>query len=282
MDINERHEKMIYPSCRVRTDKAGGSGTVVFCEKDQKEEGEFITIVLTNAHVIDGAISYKKDWDSVIKQKIDREFLSKVEVEIFDYVNTSTVNSSNTFKADIVAYDKEHDLALLKLDSPKKVNNVAKLIPKEDIKKKMKLCTPVVVVGCSLLHDPIPNEGQITSIGEIIDNKKYCMTNANIIFGNSGGSVYIETTGEFIGVPSRVQTLQLGFGLDVVTWMGFFAHPERVYEFFDQQLFQFLYDVGADNFHVTMEKREKRQHKALYRIKSTDVDEDMKSKEADE
>jgi len=272
--IQDKHDEMIYPVCRVRTDKAGGSGTVIYSKPDPDDPESYLSFVLTNAHVIEDAISHKKDWDTILKQDIKREFLTKVEVELFDYIKTSTVNSSNTFKADIVAYDKQHDLALLKLDSPKKIEYVAKMIKKEDIEKRIKLLTSVLVVGCSLLHDPIPNYGYITSVKEDIENKKYCMTNANIIFGNSGGSVFLRDTGEFIGVPSRVTTLQLGFGMDVVTWMGFFAAPDRVYGFIEDQMFHFLYDDKAKSFKETMKIREKKLKKALYRIKPVEADDD--------
>jgi len=272
--IQDKHNDMIYPVCRVRTEKAGGSGTVIYSKPDPANPGDYLSFVLTNAHVIEDGINHKKDWDSVLKQDIKKEFLTKVEVELFDYIKTSTVNSSNTYKADIVCYDKQHDLAILKLDSPKQVENVAKIISKEDVNDKIKLLAPVLVVGCSLLHDPIPNYGYITSVKEDIENKKYCMTNANIIFGNSGGSVFLADTGEFVGVPSRVTTLQLGFGMDVVTWMGFFAAPDRVYTFLDEQMFNFIYDDTAKGYKETMADRDKKLKKALYRMKSMDNAED--------
>ncbi|GAF69588.1 unnamed protein product, partial [marine sediment metagenome] len=129
--IQDKHNDMIYPVCRVRTEKAGGSGTVIYSKPDPDKPGAYLSFVLTNAHVIEDGISQKKDWDSVLKQDIKKEFLTKVEVELFDYIDTSTVNSSNTYKADIVCYDKQHDLAILKLDSPKQVEHVAKIISKE-------------------------------------------------------------------------------------------------------------------------------------------------------
>lgn len=273
LSLEERHKQMIYPVVRIRTSKSGGSGTLIYSKEDPKNSGEYLNFVLTNSHVVfEGAIEHKKDWDSLLMKDIKKEFKSKVDVEIFDYIRVSEVNSSNTHKAEIECYDKKHDLAILKLDSPLPVKHIAKLIPREQIRDKIKLTEQVVACGCSLLHDPIPNQGTITSVKDILENKKYCLTNANIIFGNSGGSMFLSETGEFIGVPSRVTAINLGFNIDIITWMGFFCHPERLYEFFDEQLFKFIYDDSAPDYYETLKLREKEKKRALYRIKSLDED----------
>jgi S1-C subfamily serine protease len=273
MDLKETHEKMIYPVCRVRTQRAGGSGTVIYSKEDPHESGEYLTYILTNHHVVEGAIKHKKKWDSVLLKDSKKEFLKPVEVELFDYIRTSTVNSSNTHKAQIMCYSEDHDLALLKLDSPKKVEYAATIIKKEDIKRKLFLTTKILLVGCSLLHDPIPSYGKITGLKEEIDNKNYVLNDADSIFGNSGGAVFLEETGELIGVPSRVTTLQLGYGLDVLTFMNFFASPERIYEFLDEQLFKFIYNEKASGYAETLELRKKEAKKALYG-KDEDMDDD--------
>ncbi len=135
MNIEELHKKILYPVVRIRTEKAGGSGSVIYSKPNPKNPEEYQSFVMTCEHVINDAIIVKeKEWDSSAKKKIDKEYLSQVIVELFDYVYLSKVNSANAIKADIVAYDKEHDIAILKLDSPKKVENVATIIPKEKIK----------------------------------------------------------------------------------------------------------------------------------------------------
>ena len=255
MDTKEKHEKFLYPCVRVLSARAGGSGTIVYSEPDPSNEGEFITIILTNHHVVDSSISYRDEWDSVLKKDRKTEIFQKVDVDVFDYVRMSTVDSSNRYKADIVAYDKVHDLALLKMDSPREFKFKATLLPEDKI-KSLRLFMDVVVAGCSLLHDPFCTFGQLTYLVEIIDMKEYLMTNANSIFGNSGGALYLKETGELLGVPSRVTVNQLGFGLDVQTWMGFTSHPKRLYEFFREQEMNFLFDK-TDTYKASKERREK-------------------------
>jgi hypothetical protein len=116
------------------------------------------------------------------------------------------------------------------------------------------------VTGCSLAHDPFSNFGQITYLKETIQQKQYIMTNASSIFGNSGGALFLESTGHLIGVTSRISSIQLGFGFDVITWMGFSAHPERIYEFIDEQELKFLY-VDTDTYYSAIERRKSKEQK---------------------
>ena len=91
------------------------------------------------------------------------------------------------------------------------------------------------------------------------------MQNASSIFGNSGGGLFHGQEGHLLGLTSRVTVTQLGFGLDVQTWMGFSTHPDRLYEFFDHQELQFLYDK-KDDYHKALARRESRRKDALRSI----------------
>jgi len=261
MNQQEKHEKVLYPVVRCRTDKAGGSGTIIYSKENPEKLGEYLTFVLTNHHVIEDAIQIKQEFDSMTKRDVKKEFTQKVRVDIFDYVNMSEMNSANTHTADIIAYDKSHDIAILKLDTPKKMTYIATLLNKNKI-PGIKLFAPIYSCGASLLHDPFANKGEITYLNEDIDNKTYWMSNSNMIFGNSGGAVFLDETGEFIGVPARVTSTQLGFGFDIITWMGFFIPISRIYDFFDEQEIQFLYD-DKFTFKECLEKRKIHQKKSL-------------------
>ncbi len=275
MNIQELHKKILYPIVRVRTDKAGGSGSVIYSKLNPQNSEEYQTFVMTCEHVIDDAITVKeKEWDSSAKKKIDKEYLQQVTVELFDYVYLSKVNSANAIKADIVAYDKEHDIAILKLDSPKKVEYIANIIPRDKI-KDIKLFSETETSGCSLLHDPFSNQGRITGLSEMIENKLYFMSNGNSIFGNSGGAVFLADTGEQIGITARITGIQLGFGQDIITWMGFFVAPQRLYEFFDSQELKFLYDP-TDTYKAAMQRREKKQKEALLNRKVDEEDKNIR------
>jgi S1-C subfamily serine protease len=279
MDLKEKHEKFLYPAVRVFSiskegGSAAGSGTIIYSKPDPDNKEEFITLVLTNHHVVENLISYKKDWDSLLKRERQVEFKEHPKVETFSYVNTSKMDSSNRFNGEIIAYDKNEDLAILRLETPRKFKYVAQMIPKEEI-KEIKLFTDVVVVGCSLAHEPFANFGQITYLSEIIDQKKYLMTNANSIFGNSGGALYIADSGYLIGVPSRITGIQLGFGTDIMTWMGFSAHPDRIYDFIDNQELKFVYD-DSDTYQKAMERRDKKEREAITALKAELLKEEAK------
>ena len=257
------HEKILYPVTRVRAADSGGSGVIIYSEEDPKKPGEYINIALTCEHVIAKNITVKDEWDTVLKREIKRDVMSEVTIETFDYDN-STVVSANSIKANIIAYDKNHDLAALRLTSKRKIPYVSKVIPKDEI-EDLNIADPVWVSGCSLLHDPFPNPGTITYLREMIDQKAYIMQNAPSIFGNSGGGLFHGLTGNLLGLTSRVTVTQLGFGVDVQSWMGFSTHPDRLYEFFDHQELQFLYNP-KDDYHSAMERRTDRRKEALRSI----------------
>jgi hypothetical protein len=266
MDSAVLHEKILYPVVRVRAGQAGGSGVLIYSEPDPKDESKFINILLTCQHVIDGAIKIRDEWDAILKREVKRDVLDEVVIEVFDY-DGSKVVSANSTTGQIIAYDKHHDLAAVKLNSnTRQLPHVASVIPKDQI-NCLQLFDPVWVSGCSLLHDPFPNPGTITYLREVIDQKAYLMQNASSIFGNSGGGLFQGSGEEFnlLGLTSRVTVTQLGFGLDVQTWMGFSTHPDRLYEFFDHQELQFLYDKN-DDFYSALSRREGRRKDALRSI----------------
>lgn len=257
--IEAHHKAILYPIVRVRTAKAGGSGTVIYSKPHPEQPDEHETYILTCHHVVSEAIKIEKDWfDPVLKKKRAREVTAPVQVEVFRYARLSYVDSGATHRASIVAYDADHDLALLKLDSPFPVEHVAEFYPKGK-EQEIKLFEPVWAAGCSLGHDPLCNQGFITYKPELIDGKEYWMSNAAVIFGNSGGAIFLERTLQLIGVPARVSVMQMGFGLDVNTWMNWFVPINRIYNFLDDNMLYFLYDnnyTSVECFKMLEEKRE--------------------------
>ena len=249
MNQQELHDKILYPVTRVKAGKAGGSGVLVYSEPDPQNDGKYINIVLTCQHVIDGSISVKDEWDSLLKREIKKDIMEEVSVEIFDY-DGSKISSANSSQAEIIAYDKGHDLAAVKLHNARQQDHIASIYPKDDI-DNLQLFDEVWTSGCSLLHDPFSNKGELTYLREMIDQKSYIMYNAPSIFGN----------GTLLGLCSRITNIQLGFGIDVMTWMGFGTHPSRLYEFFEHHELQFIYD-GSD-YYDAQSRRKERQRKSL-------------------
>ena len=109
MEIKDVHEKILYPVTRVRASDAGGSGVVIYSEPDPEHEGQYINIALTCQHVVDKNIVVKDEWDTVLKREIKKDVTSEVTVEMFDY-DGSKIVSANSIKAQIIAYDKNHEI----------------------------------------------------------------------------------------------------------------------------------------------------------------------------
>ena len=237
---------MFYPTVRVRTKKAGGSGTVVYSKKHGEEVH---TYVITNHHVIADSVKIEKKWDSVLKRKTDKEKLDTVFVEFFRYNNYSHTVGSFAVEADIVAYSEVEggqDWALLRVrDKENTADWVANLFPLDDL-DNVHIFDKSYAVGASLGHPPVASEGMITYMDDEIDSYKYWMSSAPTIFGNSGGAVYRLSGNrkiyEYIGIPSRISIQPMGFSADAITHMGYFIPIERIYKLLEENSYQFIYD----------------------------------------
>ncbi len=121
MTITEMHEKFLWPIVRISNVKyESGSGSLIHREEDKKNPGEWLTFVLTNWHVVQPNVDYGEEWDSMMGRKIRKEFKQPLDIEVFSYIEESVVDSSNKFTGDIVTYCQRHDLAIVKLRTPKK------------------------------------------------------------------------------------------------------------------------------------------------------------------
>ena len=252
-EIKQKHIEMFYPTVRVRTQKSGGSGTVVYSKKN-KVDGQVYTYVITNQHVVSDNIKVVKKWNPVLKRKVDTEILDTVSVEYFRYNNYSNCIGSFAVEADIVAYSEVEggqDWALLRVrDTENTCDYVANLFPMDDI-QDVHIFDPVFAVGASLGHPPIASEGIITYMDDEIDHYKYWMSSAQTIYGNSGGACYRYSSKrkqyDWIGVPSRISVSPSGFSSDAITHMGYFIPIERIYNLLDENNYNFIYD---DNYTI--------------------------------
>jgi len=261
----QKHEQMFYPTVRVRTKKAGGSGTVVY---SQKHDGKVHTYVITNHHVISSCIHIIKKWNPVLKKKIDTEILDTVQVEYFKYNNYSHNIGSFAVEADIVAYSEVEggqDWALLRVrDKENLAENVANLFPSHDL-DNVHIFDSVHAVGASLGHPPIASEGIITYMDDEIDHYKYWMSSAQTIYGNSGGACYrwspTRKVYEYIGIPSRISVQPSGFSSDAITHMGYFIPIDRVYKLLEENDYHFIYDKDVSFEDCEKARKSKREPK---------------------
>lgn len=250
--IREIHKQVLYPVVRVLTEHAAGTGVIIYSAltpdtiNKPDEDKEFESYVITCHHVVEDAIKFVKKWSTIAKKDIIVEANELVRVEIFKYEKLSRCIGATSYDAEIIAYDKPFDVALLKIKCSEKVEHVAKLFPKGK-SDEIKLGSPMISCGCSMAHQPFFTFGNLSSKGDQIETKEYWMTSANVIFGNSGGPVFLSDSYEYIGNTARVTANQMGFGVDIITWMGFFIPIESIYKFLDENFFNFIFDSSTNS-----------------------------------
>lgn len=244
----EAHEKYIYPVVRVSQGySGGGSGTVIYSEVAEKG---FSVYVLTNHHVISGAISIEEKWDTDLQKNVKKEKRSLIYVEIFKYRDLSTPVGTLKVEAEIVLYNEDEDMALIKLRSQDNVQYVAKL---GIAGQKLAVMDETVAVGCSLGAPPIPTVGHVTRMNFQLDSLPYHMSSSQVIYGNSGGAMFLAETGEMIGIPSKLAVI--GWGTPI-THMGLFIPIERITKWLEAEHYDFIYDESK-NEKESLEVRKK-------------------------
>lgn len=248
----EAHEKYIYPIVRCH----GASGTIIYSEPDLGEEGikggTYSTYILTNYHVISNAIRIVTKWDSDLAKDVKTEKRSIIYVESFKYRDISTPIGTLKVEADIVLHNETEDLGLVKLRSEERYEYMAKFVPRD---KTVYVMDETVAVGCSLGWPPLPTVGVITRLNDQIDSLPYHMSSSQIIYGNSGGAMFLAETGEFIGIPANAVIAGWGPG-NVITHMGCFIPIERIYAWLEEEHYDFIYDE-TKNEKDCLELREK-------------------------
>ena len=220
-EVKQKHTQMLYPTVLVRSGQDSGSGTIIF---SNKRDDKWVSLVLTNHHVIESGIKVEEEWDSRSQKKVERETRQLVHIDLWEYNNYSNAIGTMGRQAKIVAWDKDRDLALLQVvDAERPLPYVAKLYPeKKDLGPW--IYQQVFAVGAGLGKPPFPTEGLLAGFSRDSNGRAIWMGTAPIIFGNSGGSLFVYSPRnkyELIGVPSMVSAF--GWGTPV-THMGW-ARP---------------------------------------------------------
>jgi len=236
MKGKDAHEKYLYPIVRVTTDVSGGSGTIIF---SKEVDGKFSTYILTNHHVISEAIKIEEKWDSNLGKNIKAERRSIVYVEIFKYKDLGTPVGTMKVESDLVLYNEMNDVAILKLRLTEPMPHVA-IIPTKNKLNDYNLFDETVAVGCSLGFPPVATPGIITRKDFQIDSLPYHMSTSQIIYGNSGGAMFLAESGQLMGIPSRVPVV--GWGTPI-THMGLFIPMDRIYKWLEEENYDFIFDT---------------------------------------
>ncbi len=221
----EKVRKMILsPSIQVTAQSGVGGGTVIGSRR--KNENEYEIFIITAFHVLEKAVSEKEG---------SAEF-QPVEVRI--YAPNGKLEEEQ--EANIIAYHREKDLAILCLERATPFPIVAKLASRETL-QKITVFTPVYAVGCPLGHPPLPSPGEISNLQKEVDGEKFWMMNAPTFFGNSGGGIFHRETHELVGISAMICTYD-GFVSVPVPHLGIMVSLETVYEWLDSQYLQYVYN----------------------------------------
>ena len=215
----QEHLEMLYPTVLVRLGNGSGSGTVIYSK--QNEDQEYESYVLTNWHVIQGYVKVTKVWNSDKQENVETETRRPVNVDLWEYNNFSTAVGTIGRLAHIKAYDKSRDLALLQIsDTERAMPYVAMLYP-EDVDEGPWIFQTVYAVGAGLGKPPFPTMGLLAGYGRDQDGNALYLSTSPIIYGNSGGSLYVYSPRnhyELIGVPSMVSAYGWGSVVSHMAW----------------------------------------------------------------
>jgi len=228
-EIEELHKYILYPSVRIRAGNTIGSGTIIASIKGAIG---YDTYVLTNHHVIEDSIQIKEEWNSLTKKMEKKETRATIEVEIFKYQNMSIASGTLLVLSDIVEWNQDHDLTLIKLRMDDFIQPA--LLASQKTIDSLRIFQNVYLCGSGQGRSPFPTYGQIASLVDEIDNLPYWMVTAPSVFGNSGGGVFLADNKEFVGIPSRLAVTFAMWAPNAIYHMSYIIPISRIYKWFEE------------------------------------------------
>lgn len=221
-DPHELNRELLAPTVQLNGDDTVGSGTMVYSQTNERS-GEVESYVLTSYHVVRNILA-----DSPSAKR------NGISVTIYDGAERLEE------RADLVSQDERIDAALLKLRSQEQYDNLARIIALAEA-HKVRVWERIYAVGCPLGNDPIPTQGEISSVSNELKGSNYWMINAPTYFGNSGGGVYLANSRELVGVFSKIYTHGRGNPV-VVPHMGLCTPIDLIYAWLERDGYSFVVD----------------------------------------
>lgn len=242
-DIENMRRGMLAPIVQLNGDDTVGSGVLIYSQKEsesaakdkdgakskdsekkdsEKSKDKTTTIVLSSWHVVRNIMAESGEG---AKEKGIR-------------VNTYATSTPTQEICDVVAFDEDNDLVLLKMRGDRLYTNVARILPPAQC-AQISVFTPIYAVGCPLGNDPIPTGGEVASLKNNISNHNYWMINAPTYFGNSGGGVFLAKTHELVGIFSKIYTHGSGKPT-VIPHMGLATPMDTVAPFLEKNGYGFI------------------------------------------
>lgn len=107
--------------------------------------------------------------------------------------------------AELLQFDAPLDVALLKLNTTRRVEHGARLASRDRL-TRARIFDRIYAVGCPLGNDPIPTYGEISDTAHAVDGQHYWMISAPTYIGNSGGGIFDAQTHELMAIFSKIYT----------------------------------------------------------------------------
>ena len=195
--------EILEPVVRLSGGSAAGSAVLIARETGPEAVVAPAWLALSSSHVIRDILGEDLAFEELCRLPLEAVVEREGELHL---------------QAFLVAEDRSTDLALLRIPSRRSLEPVARLAPRERL-LEIETFTPVYTTGCPLGTAPQATRGEITRLGWEVDGQSYWMISAPAYFGNSGGGVFLEETGELAGVFSKIYT-HGSLRPQVVTHMG--------------------------------------------------------------
>jgi len=218
---------MLLPTVQLNGDDTVGSGTLVWSGSNPKN-GLVESYVLTAYHVVRNILA-----DTPRAQK--EGFLVTV------YVDGEKVE----VRGKMVASAPKIDAALVQLLTTRTFPNVANVLPRTAC-STIEVWDPICAVGCPLGNDPVPSQGEVSSLKNELNGANYWMITAPTYFGNSGGGVYRADTHQLIGVFSKIYTHGKGSPV-VIPHMGLCTPMDEIYKWLQEDKYDHVLQCKAVN-----------------------------------
>jgi hypothetical protein len=228
---DEMKRRMIYPTVQLKGNGTVGSGVIVYSEPQPDLGSEtskvYATFILTAYHVVLEVMGDRSD-SGVVEQIY--VLATDQEVEVLH-------------EGKLVLFDRDRDLALLRLNARYRFDQVAQLMPIEEL-DSVDVFARAYAVGCPLGNRPLPTIGEISSKSKVVSDQTLWMLSAPTFFGNSGGGVYLAENCCLIGVSSMIYTYGRTHPA-VVPHMGLFVPLKEIYGWFDAEGYSFVHERRA-------------------------------------
>ena len=95
-------------------------------------------------------------------------------------------------------------------------------------------------------NDPVPSQGEVSSLKNELNGANYWMITAPTYFGNSGGGVYRADTHQLIGVFSKIYTHGKGSPV-VIPHMGLCTPMDEIYKWLQEDKYDHVLQCKAVN-----------------------------------